>query len=94
MAELGLLDVECHNNFSVECPALLSHQCCCESLLAIFIVIPSGLIKLSTGLADGCNGGIFSSCIPRSSANVFIAMELNGGPLSESCFAGQLRLLA
>ena len=52
------------------------------------MVLPSGRMKLSTGFADGCNGGIFSRCIPRSLAKVFIAAELNGGPLSESCVAG------
>ena len=48
------------------------------------MVFPSGLIKVSAGLATGCVGGVFCNCMFLFSANSFIASELNGGPLSES----------
>ena len=69
-------------------------NCCSASLcgtlfcLAIFIVLPTGLIKVSTGLEEGCSGGMFFWSVALFSVNYFIADELKGGPLSESCVSG------
>ena len=45
-------------------------------------------MKVSTGFAEGCMGGIFLKQIPLLDANWSIAFELNGGPLSLSCEFG------
>ena len=50
-------------------------------------------MKVSTGLAEGCKGGIFSICMFHVLQNSAIALELNGGPLSESCCSGFPMLL-